>query len=140
MSVVSLMKPSTVGSTQNPTSSSGFGRAGSKFKIKVGAFTLGGRCPIEDVTGDGDSGFTPAEGMPVDSISLLGWAPSSAGGMGIANLGDSSGALDLLLSSSNKVSGTLFLQNYRVQWRRYTQFIPLALAGVFSGRAIEGTA
>jgi len=131
---VSLMSPKTVGTTQNPSAGGGIGRAGTKFTIEVEDYQFSGQVNLQNVTGDGDAGSTFAEDEPIHAFSVRGSMVADAA-MGVANLGDSSATLEMLLSSTRKISGTAIVRSYRIAGSRKAGRMQVALAGVWNGGA-----
>ena len=141
-----ILRPDTIRDAQNPPDSSeqGFGPTGTKFVLQVYDYTLGGSCTLHDITGDRpssseeDSGLHLTEGMNSDSITLRGWCLSGAA-IGLVNMGDSAATISLLLSRTRRVSGTIRIARYRVNWKRGAKYVPISLSGIFEQRIVESS-
>lgn len=108
-----IARPGSVRGRSLVSSGGAIGKAGSKFKIEVFDYTLGGRCQLEPTTAPGDEGHNSSENEPVHFISLRGWMVSDQA-IGLANLGNSSGTVELYMNRKRKVSGTLKVSNYLI--------------------------
>lgn len=92
-----------------------------------------------DATGDGDSDpMFVANGFLYGSLSITGWMISGqASGAAATIKAGVAIAVTVDLSANRTISGTLLIQQSRMNWTAAAQAVPFSIAGQFTGAITE---